>query len=350
MAGVGLIPSILGGFAGESALYGIYLVMFIASMYAMFFRPRSLRSCRAATRPTPNRTILAASLVLFSSISSHWIVDVARLFKAFVYKVENPGPLLYYANLADPLEVAKTGMVVFQLIVGDFTIVYRLWIIWNQNKAICVFPLFTLVGLTVTSVGITYQFTTLKIGVDVFATECGRWITSCCVLTLATNLYCTALISYRIWSINRNMKLVGASDLMSVIVIVVESAAIYTASMFAFMVAYLTKSNLQFPFLDMLSPIVGISFSFIIIRVSLGVSYRGMQTTQTATLPFTGTPSSSSRTGICATNSQPSYTMKPISVNLQPDVGHDHMESRSDEEDIVKTTEDVSDAEMEPGV
>ena len=57
------------------------------------------------------------------SYNQHWIVDVARLFNAFWYKANGPGPLLYYANLADPLEVTKTAMVVFQMCLGDFTIV-----------------------------------------------------------------------------------------------------------------------------------------------------------------------------------------------------------------------------------
>lgn len=39
----------------------------------------------------------------------------------------------------------------------------------------------------VTSVGITYQFTTLKLGVDVFASECGR----VSLLELLTNNYHT---------------------------------------------------------------------------------------------------------------------------------------------------------------
>ena len=47
----------------------------------------------------------------------HWICDVTRLFDAIVYFPE--GPTAYYADLAIPVNVVKTGLYIFECMVGD---------------------------------------------------------------------------------------------------------------------------------------------------------------------------------------------------------------------------------------
>jgi hypothetical protein len=75
-----------------------------------------------------------------------------------------------------------------------------------------------------------------------------------------------------------------------VLAVIIESAAIYSATILALLVSYVANSNIQYMFLDMVRftllaasstthrriiqtpPVIGISFTMIILRVSLGIS------------------------------------------------------------------------------
>lgn len=56
-------------------------------------------------------------------MSKHWICDVTRLFNAILHYPQ--GPDAYYANLAIPVNVVKTGLYIFEIIVGDSLMVRK---------------------------------------------------------------------------------------------------------------------------------------------------------------------------------------------------------------------------------
>ncbi|KAJ3555592.1 hypothetical protein NM688_g2494 [Phlebia brevispora] len=229
-----------------------------------------------------SKVLVTGSTVLFLTISAHWIINVVRASNALVANGGIPnGSLMSYGNIADPLDVASVGALYsFEIAVADMIMLYRLWIVWDDNRYVCAFPALSFLGFVVMGIGVTFQFTQVKPGQNVFLTECGRWIASALVLTLATNLYCSIMISYRIWSTNRGLSIRHAqsSRIIYVIVVIVESTVIYTFFSLFTLVAYLAKSNVQFVPLNATSPIIGIAFSLVIVRAGLGLGQQHMST------------------------------------------------------------------------
>lgn len=83
------------------------------------------------------------------------------------------------------------------------------------------------------------------------------------------------------------------------------------ACTFTTFVAYLVQSNFQFPGLDSTSPVIGIVFCLIIVRVGLGVGHQ----------PSSGNVITHDREagiGVRSTNvaMSPEYPMRPLAVNI----------------------------------
>ncbi|KAL0569109.1 hypothetical protein V5O48_012862 [Marasmius crinis-equi] len=208
-----------------------------------------------------------------------------------VLKYEDP--TLLYGQLSHPTEVAKTGLVMASLVLGDSMLIYRLWV-------------------------------ALLDGHDIFVSEAGRWITTDTVLTLCTNLYCSSLIALRIWNQSRETSpfLVngGASNLLTKSFIVfVESAALYTIWTIISLATYESKSPVQFFMINCYAAIAGIAFMSINARMFLSSETIGSQKA------FSSTSSSNSHRGdpgpghTESTDTQDSYQLHaipPVAVKI----------------------------------
>jgi hypothetical protein len=100
-------------------------------------------------------------------------------------------------------------------------------------------------------------------------------------MTAVTNIVCTGCIGFKLWMVGRSLRGVSGSRRAAgsasyrALVIIVESAAVWTLSMVAFLIVYLSGSNGQYVILDFAPSLIGINFSAIIIRISLGTSNFG---------------------------------------------------------------------------
>ncbi|KAJ8503266.1 hypothetical protein ONZ45_g10993 [Pleurotus djamor] len=266
---VPLVPAELAGMVIETLLFGAYLVVFSGSCYVIFSAGFSGQFARGPL----NLAMIFACFMLFASIVAHWVIDVVRLFDAFIYG-HRGSPLAFYAFLSDGKNVAKTALYILECLLADSIMVLRLYYVWGKNWKIALFPISTTCAFVVTGIGICYQFAIIQPGVQVFVSDCGRWILSCFTLTLATNLYSTTLIAYKLWSTMHSLQTFKVSPntrlrLPRVLHIVVESAAVYSACTLTTFICYIVQSNAQFPGLDSTSPVIGLVFCLIIVRVHL---------------------------------------------------------------------------------
>ncbi|KAF8990611.1 hypothetical protein BDQ17DRAFT_1255653 [Cyathus striatus] len=301
----------------ESFLYGAFCILFVSSLYLLTNHQRVTSTSKKRLKINP---LITSSVCIFITITAHWICTFLRLFQAFVYFDNGSSALAFYANLNQTSEVVKTGFLMASLVMGDAMIIYRLWIIWNYNRAIVIFPIGTLIGLTVCGIGITYQFTQYKPGEDVFLSAAGRWITSDCVFTLCTNVYSSVLIAWRIWSVNMKSRKYGGTSLTAVLGIVVESAAIYTSWTIFFFASYQSRSNLQFIAVDAWPAMSGIAFTLINVRVGLGWA----QKAQSSTSNDRSVGQITSRLGdIRSGVTGESYGMRPVAVKITQTVDKD---------------------------
>uniref|UniRef100_A0A8H8CG87 Uncharacterized protein n=1 Tax=Psilocybe cubensis TaxID=181762 RepID=A0A8H8CG87_PSICU len=207
-------------------------------------------------------------------------MDIVRAVNAFVDSPQPGGALEYYGNLSDPLQAAKTAVFVLLTLVGDAFVIYRCYIIWSRQWWIVILPLLCWCGTGVGGFGATVAFSRAAPGAAVFLPAIVPWITSFISMTLATNILCTLLIGYRIEKIRRGLKgaSVTGSAAQSAVIMIIESAAIYSTAVICLMITYQLGSNAQYTVLDLTSPLIGITFTIIILRVSLGISTKQLST------------------------------------------------------------------------
>ncbi|KAG7444135.1 uncharacterized protein BT62DRAFT_934310 [Guyanagaster necrorhizus] len=249
----------------EALLYGSFTVLFIAAIYIIFQKRSGI-----------NIKLLSTVVAIWVLSTVHLIIDIIRAIEAFV-ELERGGALQYYLDLSNPLQAAKTAIYVTLTLVGDGFVIYRCFIVWNRKWYIVPGPLLLLCGTAVGGFGATVAFSRAAPGAEVFLPNIVPWITSFISMTLSTNVVCTSLITYRILSIQRAVRGVIQVNLgHSALMMVVESAAVYSASVLSLMITYTLGSNAQYTVLDLTSPLIGITFTVIILRVSLGISSRDL--------------------------------------------------------------------------
>lgn len=267
----------------ESLLYGIFLTLYVSSTFLLLSQGhRKLVASGAASYSILRAPMFIAAHVIFCTVTAHWICTVIRLFDAFVNYQGGSNPLYIYANLALPTEVVKSALLVGTLATSDAMIIYRLYVIWAYNKWIVIFPICTWLALIVTGAGVAWQFSLYTFSEDVWTSLAGRWITSDCVFTFATNMYCTAFISWKVWRTTVRTKGYGGGNILGALAIIVESAFISTAWNLVFLITYQTHNNVQFTAIDLWSSISGIAFMLINLRVSLGWAQQAILSSHSA--------------------------------------------------------------------
>lgn len=136
-----LIPVDLASVVIETLLFGVCLVLSSVAIYVLTFK-RGLAQASRTSNTRSRRTWLwvavtltgaafAVSSLAFGvsrrvptlSFYQHWVVNVCRVFDAFIYQAEDPGTLIVISNLTDPKYVLKTGIYVFQGILADCVLV-----------------------------------------------------------------------------------------------------------------------------------------------------------------------------------------------------------------------------------
>ncbi|KAJ7083083.1 hypothetical protein B0H15DRAFT_427072 [Mycena belliarum] len=267
MPQIGLDTACFLGCVLETLGYGVF------SMMAGF----TLRTILIQQRLVKRSSWILLVLVLMWLLSTmHWIVNVYRAYQAFLVFPE--GPVEFYNTLALASYTAKNVAYATLTLVADAFATYRCYIVWNRNRYIGAIPGILLLSTAVAGYGATYVFTTVKAGNVIFLATIVPWITAWISLTLSTNVICTGLIGFRIIRSQqglRNTPRIGKDHLTSTLIIIVESAAIYSSTLVALITSYLVGSNGQYVVLDVTISVIGITFTMIILRVSLGVSSNG---------------------------------------------------------------------------
>ncbi|KAJ3981903.1 hypothetical protein F5890DRAFT_1611443 [Lentinula detonsa] len=204
-----------------------------------------------------NRVLLASNALLFVLIAAHWVVQIIRSQRAFIDTVGDVGDAAsaYYAFPADYMNLIKE--------------IYRVWIVYDKRHYVIVVPALLMVAFS-SAFGALVAFGKTTEGGTIFASSTNAWAITVFVTTVSINIMTTSLIVARVWRIKRKVKgvAVQSGGLATVLHVIIESAALYTATALFTLIGYTTKNNWQFITIDMLSPIIGISFTLISVRLS----------------------------------------------------------------------------------
>ncbi|KAG1733276.1 hypothetical protein EDB19DRAFT_1731152 [Suillus lakei] len=196
------------------------------------------------------KLLVPVATVLLCIATAHLIVDFVRVLEAFVDVI---GVSAYCSNLATPLEFAKTALYTTQTTLADSVLVWRCYVLNGRSLLVAIPGLIVLLinaavgyyivwALSEADMPLTIVFTTVHSSVTIFFT-----------LTMLTSVTCTTLIAWRIYRTRRLMS-DGFAAFLPVLIVIVESGALYTTSILATLLAYLTGSG--FPILDAVTPIV----------------------------------------------------------------------------------------------
>ncbi|THU84981.1 hypothetical protein K435DRAFT_926651 [Dendrothele bispora CBS 962.96] len=271
----------IAAFVLTSFTYGIFVVLWIISIVLMINRLITTTTTRPYSRSFPygsiaymalRRPLIISIILLFLFNTGQWIIVFIRILKAFGEIPDASWPTRFLSNFAEPTEVAYAIVATTSIFTSDCIIVYRLWCIWNCQSLVIIFPILSTASLLACSIGMAHQYTLFRPGDNIFAATSGRWMLSVCVLTLTTNGYSTGFIAWRVSRVHKqvaHMKLNNFS-LSKVLMIFVESAALYMLWALAVIVAYGLRSTVFVTIIHVGPPIAGIACCMISIRIGLG--------------------------------------------------------------------------------
>jgi len=105
----------------------------------------------------------------------------------------------------------------------------------------------------------------------VFGGAIQQWIMAFWATALSTNLVASILLIGRIWYMDRKVMRLGAreSQLRPILHILIDAGAIYTLTLVVALICFLSQTNGHYVILDMVTPIISITFYMVIIRVWL---------------------------------------------------------------------------------
>ncbi|KZS91272.1 hypothetical protein SISNIDRAFT_456879 [Sistotremastrum niveocremeum HHB9708] len=304
----------------EALLYGIFVVLFIAAVWILLFR----RSTDHVNKP-----MLVAAILMFIFATTHLITNFTRIIDAFIHDRVTPGPIRSLQNQTTVKNLLKSSVLVAQLITGDALVTYRTYLVWHHNIWVALVPALLVIGTVVTGTGVVHGLATIKPTDPVFLAQLASWITAELVLTFCNNIINTGLITYKIWSVDRRASSrVEGQSMRPVIAIVVESGALAAATSMITLITYLAGSNSQYIVLDNMSPITGIAFTLIIVRVGLGLANSGT-TSRYNTGGVSGASAMHGRKGTQSTGSymipsrsQNRYPLQPLAVHITTEQQH----------------------------
>jgi len=248
----------------ESFFYGIYFVLFFSSFKVLLNKRKTISGA------TP---LLAVAGVLGILITWHMITDGIRTVYAFKKDQEPLGSDLYYANVASSLSLIKTSLYFVTTIIFDAFILHRCYVVWDRNYLVILLPFIVWLADIGTGIASVQGLSGLTTGDSVFIQKQERITKSFLSSTVAVNGLCTLLIAYRLWTRQATMRdSRKAFGLTREAAIMAESGAIYSITLILIISTYASKSNSFNVFLDMASPIIGIAFSLIIIRLGVNAA------------------------------------------------------------------------------
>ncbi|KAJ7088007.1 hypothetical protein B0H15DRAFT_842085 [Mycena belliarum] len=253
----------MAGTVMATLFYGMYLVIFVTSLYLLFARAIGPPGAVKYT-PVLGSVVFISGITLFVTVTGSWVITVVRAFQGFVYFQDGLGAAIYFNDNANVTETVGDIFLGLSLVIGDAMIIYRLWVVWSYNKLVVLLPSLSLSGLFISLV-ITIRAT---VHLQDLAMDTG--LTPVTSFTIVTNVYCTAFLSWKVWRITRNCNPIGGSNLRNFMAVVVESAAIYTAVILYYTITHQLGSNLQYVAVGALPPVAAIANGLIHVRLGLG--------------------------------------------------------------------------------
>ncbi|KAF8177559.1 hypothetical protein K438DRAFT_1293134 [Mycena galopus ATCC 62051] len=106
------------------------------------------------------------------------------------------------------------------------------------------------------------------------------------LFTLATNIYCTVLIAWKIYTVTKECVPTGGTNLRDLLAMLVESSALYTSWALFYAITHQIGDNSQYFAVATLPPIAGIANALVLTRVGMGISTEQYTTQPSQSIRF----------------------------------------------------------------
>ncbi|KAF7365742.1 hypothetical protein MVEN_00448000 [Mycena venus] len=242
---------------GETLLYGILLALFFVNIC---IRSSWYQSPENFTQQRWNPVFLIFTIALLFCCTAHWLLTIASFLRAVLLSAESHTALIFYV-LFSPLEAAAEIVNFSTICLGDAVVIYRLWIVWCRDLRVTVPAV--IIWVTFLAVGSVFQHEVLVTFYQRHESPTETLIIANFVMTLAANIYCTVLIAWRVWTQTR------AKELMFVVSVLIESAALYTAWTLFTIISSKLGFNIQGFAVGLTAQVIGLTNMLIYLRVGL---------------------------------------------------------------------------------
>ncbi|KAI0833227.1 hypothetical protein BC628DRAFT_1424570 [Trametes gibbosa] len=253
----------------EGILYGFSVFMFGVTLYILKQNSRRLGK-------QMNWRMVTVSWALLACSTAHMVIDIVRACNGLVSSRDTfpGGPVAFFSQPSETTFIAKNIVYVFQTLLGDGVLIYRCYIVWN-SWLIVAFPIVLLIWIGIVSAIAIHASATVPSGTGtIFLTNVAQWITAFYASTLVTNFVVSILLGYKIWISNRRTSHMRQGSLLPVVRVIADAGLLYSVTLTAALACFVEKSNSQYVLLDIITPIISITFYMVIIRVGLASAHR----------------------------------------------------------------------------
>ncbi|KAF8198885.1 hypothetical protein K438DRAFT_1966855 [Mycena galopus ATCC 62051] len=277
----------------ETLLYGIFLVLFFAMCYLRLSTQEKGKS-RFADGVLWRTSVEVSLLALLVLATAHWTITIFCFFSAFFGGGDDTLGAVLIALLTrlQVFVITENALTVFSMLVGDAILIHRTWVIWNRNIRVALLPISLWMGMMVSGlvpVSLLYHGSPGSLHAIFY------WISAYFMLSTITSIYCTTLMAWRIWKTCRESEELRARNIMCVLTVLVESAAIWTSWTIAFVALHEAGSLAEISINAGVPSLIGIVNTVIHLRVAVGLGPRNHARRPTGTGPVGPTTQNDTR-------------------------------------------------------
>ncbi|KAG2141103.1 hypothetical protein DEU56DRAFT_283837 [Suillus clintonianus] len=243
-------------------LYGFSALMFIGTIWAFTYK-RRMRDI--------NWPMAAIATLMFLLSTVHMVPVIIHAENGLVkYRDTFPGgPDAFFADISQDQSIRNLKDVIYilQTLIGDGVVIYRCYIVW-QSVWVIILPCMMWCGIGVS--GIFWVYSNPTNGFSTFAGEAGIWLLTFLAFTLATNLFSSGLVAYRIWTIERKVSTVRVTKRkIPILRVLVDAAILYSVALCLVIAVLAFLPGISIFMGELLVPIISIAFYMVFIRIAI---------------------------------------------------------------------------------
>ncbi|KAI5119328.1 hypothetical protein M0805_000558 [Coniferiporia weirii] len=273
-------------FAGvvlSSVAYGVHLTLYFFVLHHLIKYPTSRSASGAKAKVSWG---LVAYITWNFILGTFGIAGEARFNQLTFIDARNypGGPNAFVAaQYGDVVNIFATAAYVVLNWFADGLVIYRFWLIYNFNYYVALIPCLLLLGSFTMGVILLFQLT--QPDANLWSTTAVNFGIPYWSISAGLNVLVTSLIVARLFLIRARTRAVlsthHARTYTSVAAMLVESAALYSATALLFVVTYAKNSQVQNLVLPVLGQVQAVSPLLIMWRVARGqaISREAMLTT-----------------------------------------------------------------------